>query len=56
MQCQRCEGLMVSERFYDLLDDTGRLHFEGLRCLVCGEILDSLILENRTILQSTLVH
>ena len=56
MQCQRCDGLMVSERFYDLRDDTGRLHFEGLRCLVCGEILDTLILKNRNIHQTTLVH
>ena len=56
MQCPRCIGLMVGENFFDAQDDTGQLSFEGLRCLVCGEILDPLIIENRAILQSTLVH
>ena len=56
MRCPRCESLMVNESFYDLLDDTGQLSFEGLRCLVCGEVLDPLILKNREEFQSTLVH
>ena len=56
MQCPRCASLMIGEKFYDLQDDTGRFSFEGLRCLVCGEILDPLIVENRGVFQSTLVH
>ena len=56
MQCPRCVGLMIGEKFCDFQDDTGQLCFEGLRCLVCGEILDPLIIENRAILHSTLVH
>jgi hypothetical protein len=46
-QCPRCGGLMVIDRFEDLLDDTDRLRFLGLRCLVYGEILDPLVLLNR---------
>jgi hypothetical protein len=40
---------MTDDWFQDLLDDTGRLHFEGLRCLVCGEVLDPVILHNRRV-------
>jgi hypothetical protein len=38
---------MVSEQFADVQDDTGRLHFDGWRCLICGEILDPLIVHHR---------
>jgi len=47
MRCPRCKGLMVRERFQDIGDDTGQIYFEGLRCLVCGEILDPVIVANR---------
>lgn len=47
MQCPRCGGLMIVEQFCDLQDDTGRLCFYGSRCMICGEILDPLILTNR---------
>ena len=47
---------MASVILFDAQDEAGQLPFEGLLCLVCGENLDPLILENRTILQSTLVH
>lgn len=47
MLCPRCKGLMVVDRCYDLLDDTGHVAFYGLRCVICGEILDPMILENR---------
>ena len=38
--CPRCSGLMVDERFYDF---GGGRPFQGVRCVNCGEILDSLI-------------
>ena len=47
MKCQRCGGLMVGDWFLDIGDEAGRMKFDGLRCLSCGEIVDSLILENR---------
>ena len=38
---------MAQEVFEDLLDDTGSLSFKGWRCLICGEILDPVIANNR---------
>ncbi|MEO5658151.1 MAG: hypothetical protein ABIO65_00030 [Nitrospiria bacterium] len=47
MECRRCHGLMVSDRFTDLMDETGQMTFGGWRCLVCGEIVDPVIVTNR---------
>lgn len=38
---------MAPESFQDLRDDTGLFRFDGWRCMVCGEIIDPLILANR---------
>ena len=45
MNCLRCQGLMVSIR----LEDTGSssLCFSGWQCLMCGEVIDSVITANR---------
>lgn len=43
MRCHRCNGIMANEKFYGPGDP-----FSGWRCLLCGEILDPLIWENRT--------
>jgi len=42
MKCNRCGSVMVYERFYGP-DEL----FLGWRCILCGEIVDQLILENR---------
>jgi len=42
MKCHRCGSLMVYERFYGPHEN-----FLGWRCVLCGEIVDQLILENR---------
>jgi len=42
VKCYRCGGIMIHEKFYGLEDD-----FFGWRCIICGEILDPVILENR---------
>jgi len=47
VNCPRCGGLMVPDRFIDLLDDTGQLEFMAARCVSCGEVLDPVILQNR---------
>lgn len=47
MECLKCGGLMVNERFRDFLDDMKRNEFKGYRCLLCGEILDAKILKHR---------
>jgi hypothetical protein len=45
MNCLRCQGLMVSIR----LEDAGSssLCFSGWQCLICGEVIDSVITANR---------
>ena len=47
MDCPRCHSEMIEEEFSDLKDDTGFLNFRGWRCILCGEIVDSVILSNR---------
>ena len=47
--CPRCHNLMVEETFVDLQAESGGGSFMGWRCIICGEILDPLILQNRTL-------
>jgi len=42
MTCHRCGGRMISEKFYDLSSI-----FYGWHCVICGEILDPVILLHR---------
>jgi hypothetical protein len=42
MNCQKCGGKMVREKFYHEGDD-----FWGFRCVYCSEIIDEVILQNR---------
>lgn len=42
MKCHRCGSIMAYERFYAPHD-----HFSGWRCILCGEIIDPVILQNR---------
>ncbi len=42
MKCDRCNGSMVCEHFY-----TEEGEFLGWRCIICGEIIDQVILQNR---------
>ncbi|MGB0909936.1 MAG: hypothetical protein ACPGYT_06195 [Nitrospirales bacterium] len=47
MECPRCNGVMVSDRFEDVADEAGAMKFSGWRCITCGEILDPVISANR---------
>jgi hypothetical protein len=49
MPCPRCRGLLVQDVFYDLLDGTGHLRFNGWRCVCCGNVLDCLIVRNQRV-------
>ncbi len=40
--CQRCGGRMIFEKFYDVNNI-----FFGWHCVICGEILDPVILLHR---------
>lgn len=46
MQCKRCHGRMVTDYFIDM-ENSGDLWMPGWRCLVCGEVVDPLILKHR---------
>lgn len=48
LTCHRCQGLFVRAFCQDMYDSTGENGFWALRCLQCGEVLDPLILHNRT--------
>lgn len=48
MTCERCDGLMVSEQICDLQGMTSDLCVNGYRCLLCGNLVDTVILENRS--------
>ncbi len=45
MNCLRCQGLMVTIRLEDAGSST--LCFSGWQCLLCGEVIDSVIDANR---------
>ena len=42
MSCLRCGGKLTPEKFY-----VQEGVFDGWRCIMCGEIIDEQILENR---------
>ena len=54
--CVRCGGLMVTEFCLDLLDDTGKLSFLARRCVLCGDLVDPIILKNRHHPVALVVH
>jgi hypothetical protein len=47
MTWERCEGLMVSEWISDMHGMSSGLYANGYRCLLCGNLVDAMILENR---------
>lgn len=49
MNCRRCHGFMVEERFEDLRGDPHDISFYGWRCVCCGDIVDPVIIRNRLI-------
>lgn len=47
MQCARCSGLMVFEQFISKTASNAVYGYEGWRCVVCGEVIDEIIIKNR---------
>lgn len=48
MECLRCHGMMVKERFEDLRGDPHEISFHGWRCVYCGDVVDPVIARHRT--------
>lgn len=40
MSCTRCQGLMIRDIAYDLLDT--HIHSQVWHCVCCGEVVDPL--------------
>ena len=47
--CVRCSGHMAQEVCTDFESDCGYSTFWALRCIQCGDIVDEVILRNRTL-------
>ena len=47
--CRRCGGLMVKEVSMDLWNSTSELECATRRCVQCGDIVDTVILMNRSL-------
>ena len=45
MNCERCSGLMVQDRAYDLQDTD--IHCDVWRCVCCGNMFDGMILAHQ---------
>ena len=45
--CARCGGLLLTQQYMDLLDDTGQIDITAWHCTMCGEVIDPVILKNR---------
>ncbi len=46
--CTRCSGQMTHEMCTDLQSDSGRINFWAFRCIQCGDIVDEVIMRNRS--------
>ena len=46
--CVRCNGYMAPDMCTDLQSDSGQCNFWALRCIQCGDIVDEVILRNRS--------
>jgi len=46
-KCLRCRGAIVYDKFYGQCEQ-----FWGWKCLICGEIVDPVILKNRQLMRT----
>ena len=54
MECQRCQGLMVEDHFFDAQGTQGFMWMKGWRCMNCGHVMDSVREANRRLQETTL--
>lgn len=54
MSCSRCNGMVVKEHFYDLVDESGTLRLGAWRwssrCSRCGNLVADRVVETATVL------
>jgi hypothetical protein len=56
MRCGRCRSLMVVDHFLDLQDSSGHLWLRAWRCVICGEVVEPGILQQRFVQRSRLAR
>ena len=49
LKCPRCRSIMTYDKFYGPTPDD----FWGWKCLMCGEIIDPVIMENRYLMRTS---
>jgi uncharacterized Zn finger protein len=49
MTCTRCQGCMAEDHFLDLMETRGEMWIRAWRCLNCGNVLDHVMEQNRTL-------
>ncbi len=49
MRCTKCNGLMVVDDLIDMRESYHPMWMRGWRCVVCGNVVDPLILRHRMI-------
>ena len=47
MNCPRCDGLMCVFDLQDWISSGGQDSIQAYRCILCGEIMDSVIIGHR---------
>ncbi len=47
VRCQRCQGLMCPIELRDWTGSSGQEASRALRCILCGDIVDDIIVSNR---------
>ena len=47
VHCSRCMGLMVAEQGFNSMRGSSESEVSLRRCVQCGEMIDSVILQNR---------
>lgn len=47
--CRRCSGYIIREMCIDLDSDSGYSTFWAHRCIQCGDMVDEVILQNRSL-------
>ena len=55
MHCSRCRGLMIKDRFLDIMGQFGEMWAISWRCVNCGHVYDSVIQQHRSAPEKVLV-
>ncbi len=55
-ECHRCGGFLVTEFWTDVVKTADEREIAPRRCVQCGDIIDAVILRNRSIRQQSAIE